>query len=74
MNSNFGEFTRLNFEPKKAPYRTAVPNRTLRVEERVLNTINANERIKIFSGEIFTMQVASLSIQIDPIARGVDIS
>ena len=31
---------------------TAVPNRTLRVIVRVLNTINKNKRIGIFSSEI----------------------
>ena len=34
-------------------------NRTLRVAARVLNTINTNKRIWIFSAEIFTIQVAS---------------
>ena len=36
----------------------AVPNRTLRVAVRVLNTINTNKRIWIFFAEIFTIQVA----------------
>ena len=39
-------------------------NRTLQVAVRVLNTINTNNRIGIFSAEIhvFTLQLASLSI------------
>ena len=49
-----------NFKGKYAPETGKTRMRTAFFTRPVLNTINSNKRIGIFSAEIFTIQVASL--------------